>query len=98
MPPPFSGWRDGSSMADLLFGAAALLLLLTAAGLAVLWRRGRDADRMLAIQLVGSAAIAVLLMLAVAMGDVHALDAALVVALLAAFAALAFRGSAGVTR
>lgn len=82
-------------MADLLFAAGLLLLLLTAAGLAVLWRSGvRDADRMLGIQFLGSSGIAVLLLLAPAMEDAAILDAALLLALLAALAACAFRASA----
>ncbi|QRG06628.1 hypothetical protein EZH22_27545 [Xanthobacter dioxanivorans] len=83
-------------MADLLFAAGTVLLLVTAAGLAALWRAGgRDADRMLAIQLLGSAGIAVLLLLAPAMGDAAILDAALLLALLAALAACAYRASLG---
>lgn len=82
-------------MADLLFGAGTLLLLLTAAGLAALWRRGGDADRMLAIQLLGSACIAILLLLAPAMGEASLLDAALLLALLAALAACGYRAALG---
>lgn len=90
--------QDRRGMAEFCLAAAALLLVLTAAGVAALWRRGKDADRMLSIQMVGSASVGVLLLLAVATSDIHALDGALVVALLAAFAALAFRGTARTTR
>ncbi|MDI4664926.1 multiple resistance and pH regulation protein F [Xanthobacter autotrophicus] len=85
-------------MADLLFAAATLLLLLTAAGLAALWRAGNDADRMLAIQLLGSAGIAILLLVAPATGDASILDTALLLALLAALAACAYRAAFGPTR
>lgn len=82
-------------MADMLFLAASLLLVLTAAGLFVLWRRGKDADRLLAIQLLGSGCIAVLLLLAVAMGEASGLDVALLLALLAALAACGYRAATG---
>lgn len=82
-------------MADLLLAAGTALLLLAAAGLAVLWRGGRDVDRMLAIQLLGSASIAVLLLLTPAMGDAALLDVALLLALLAALAACAYRAALG---
>lgn len=84
-------------MADLLFAAGALLLLVAALGLAALWRTRAVADLMLAVQLLGSAGVAVLLMLAVASRDAAILDVALALALLAAFAAAAFRayGSGG---
>lgn len=85
-------------MADLLFAAATLLLLLAAAGLAALWRAGNDVDRMLAVQLLGSSGIAVLLLLAPATGDASILDAALLLALLAALAACAYRAAFGPMR
>lgn len=85
-------------MADILFLAATLLLVLTAAGLFVLWRRGSDADRLLAIQLVGSGCIAVLLLLGVAMEEVSGLDVALLLALLAALAACGYRAAIGSVR
>ncbi len=72
------------------FLAAATLLLLTLAG--ALWRvwtgPGR-ADRMMAAQLVGTGGVAVVLLLAAAT-DWAMIDVALVLALLAAFAAVAF--------
>ncbi len=85
-------------MADLLFFAATLLLLLTAAGLFVIWRRGKDVDLLLAIQLLGSGCIAVLLLLAVAMGETSGLDVALLLALLAALAACGYRAAIGPTQ
>lgn len=82
-------------MADLLFAAGALVLLLTGLGLAALWRGGADIDRMLALQLLGSGAIAVLLLIAPAMGEPALIDAALLLALLAALAACAYRAALG---
>jgi multicomponent Na+:H+ antiporter subunit F len=66
-------------------------LLLTIAG--ALWRvwRGPDqADRMMAAQLVGTGGVGVILLLAAMSGDWAMLDVALVLALLAALAAIAF--------
>lgn len=80
-------------MADVLFAAGAIVLVLTAAGIALLWRRGGDSDRLLAIQLLGSASIAVLLLLAVAMRQTALLDIALMLAVLAALAAGAYRAA-----
>lgn len=85
-------------MADLLFAAATLVLLLAAAGLAALWRAGNDVDRMLAVQLLGAAGIAVLLLLTPATGDPALLDTALLLALLAALAACAYRAAFGPVR
>ena len=77
-------------MAGFLFGAG--LAILACAGGALLLGGWRSvADRMLAVQLVGSSGVAVLLLLAVAMDDVHVLDVALIVALLGAFSACALR-------
>jgi multicomponent Na+:H+ antiporter subunit F len=67
-------------------------LLLAALG-GALWRIARGpaaADRMMAAQLVGTGGVAVLLLLAAAGDDWAVLDVALVLALLAAFAAVAF--------
>jgi multicomponent Na+:H+ antiporter subunit F len=82
-------------MADLLFAASALVLLICGFGLAALWRGGADIDRMLAFQLLGSGAIAALLLLAPAMAEPALLDAALLTALLAALAACAYRAALG---
>ncbi|MBB6310083.1 monovalent cation/H+ antiporter complex subunit F [Xanthobacter tagetidis] len=82
-------------MADLLFAAGALVLLICGAGLAALWRGEGDIDRMLAFQLLGSGAIAVLLLIAPAMSEPALLDAALLTALLAALAACAYRAALG---
>jgi multicomponent Na+:H+ antiporter subunit F len=53
------------------------------------WRGPEPADRMMAAQLVGTGGVAIVVLLA-ATGDWRALDVAVVLALLAAFAAVAF--------
>jgi multicomponent Na+:H+ antiporter subunit F len=77
-------------MTTLLLGVAAFLLLNLAGGLWRVMRGPTAADRMLAAQLFGTTAVAVLLLLADAMGDAALRDIALVFALLAAVAAVAF--------
>jgi multicomponent Na+:H+ antiporter subunit F len=72
-----------------LFLALFLLLNLSAG----MWRVVRGptaADRMLAVQLFGTTAVAVLLLLSQAQGSTAILDVALVFALLAAVTAVAF--------
>lgn len=68
----------------------AFLLLNLAAGLWRVMRGPTAADRMLAAQLFGTTAVAVLLLLAEGMGRPALRDVALVFALLAAVAAVAF--------
>lgn len=77
-------------MADALHAAAVLALLTVLAGLLRVVRGPTRADRMMAAQLLGTGGIAVLLLLAVAGGDMAILDVALVLAVLAAFASAAF--------
>jgi multicomponent Na+:H+ antiporter subunit F len=69
----------------------ATVLLLALAG--ALWRVGRGphaADRMMGAQLIGTGGVALLLLLAAADTNWAIVDVALVLALLAAFAAVAF--------
>lgn len=77
-------------MSTLFLGIAAFLLLNLAAGLWRVMRGPTAADRMLAAQLFGTTAVAVLLLLAEGMGDPSLRDIALVFAPLAAVAAVAF--------
>lgn len=77
-------------MSHFLLAAAALVLLSVAAGFWRVWRGPTAADRMMAAQLVGTGGVAVAMLLAAAGGRWVMLDAALVLALLAAFAAIAF--------
>jgi multicomponent Na+:H+ antiporter subunit F len=77
-------------MSEFLLGASMFVLVMVALGLARILRGPDDVDRMLAAQLLGTGGIAVLLLLGAA-GDVDAvIDVALTLALLAAFAAIAF--------
>jgi multicomponent Na+:H+ antiporter subunit F len=76
-------------MADFLLGAAALIIVLTAVGLFRVLRGPTDADRMMAVQLLGTGGVAALL-LAETRGTRGAVDVALTLALLAAFAGIAF--------
>lgn len=77
-------------MSPLLVGIAAFLLLNLAAGLWRVMRGPTAADRMLAAQLFGTTAVATLLLLAEGMQRPALRDVALVFALLAAVAAVAF--------
>lgn len=77
-------------MTEFLFFAGLVILVCACAAL-LLGRWQGMADRMLAVQLVGTSGVAVLMLLAVATGDANVLDVALVVALLAAFSACALR-------
>ncbi|HEY4545352.1 MAG TPA: monovalent cation/H+ antiporter complex subunit F [Pedomonas sp.] len=71
--------------------AVALFLLLTVvAGLVRVWRGPTDTDRMLAAQLLGSTGIGILLLLGSAMKEAAALNIALLFALLASLAGVAF--------
>ncbi|KAA5801747.1 multiple resistance and pH regulation protein F [Alkalicaulis satelles] len=77
-------------MAD-LFMLAALGVLISMAG--ALWRAWRGpgrADRMMSAQLIGAGGVGLAVLIAAAREEPAILDVALVLALLAAFAALAF--------
>ena len=77
-------------MQSLYFTLASFLLLTLGAGV---WRAlsgPTAADRMLAIQLFGTTAVATLLLLAQGLGTAALRDVALVIALLAAVTAVAF--------
>lgn len=77
-------------MTDFLLGAAVFVLGTVALGLIRILRGPDDADRMLAAQLLGTGGVAVLLLLGVASGLGAVADLALMLALLAAFASVAF--------
>ncbi|HEY2538529.1 MAG TPA: monovalent cation/H+ antiporter complex subunit F [Stellaceae bacterium] len=77
-------------MADFLFAAAASVLAIVAAGLVRILRGPNAADRIMAAQLLGTGGVAVLLLLAQAVPMPGVDDVALVLALLAAFVAIAF--------
>jgi len=70
--------------------AALFLLLTVAAGMARILRGPTAGDRMLAAQLFGTTGVAILLLLAFHAGSPAIVDVALVFALLAAVATVAF--------
>ncbi len=84
-------------MREFLLYAAGFVLAMVALGLVRILRGPDDADRMMAAQLLGSGGIAVLL-LSAGGGLPAAADVALVLALLAAFASVAFVKSGDVPR
>jgi multicomponent Na+:H+ antiporter subunit F len=77
-------------MAELLLAAACFVLLMVALGLVRILRGPTLADRIMAAQLLGTGGIAVLLLLGAATEASAAIDVALSLALLAAFASAAF--------
>lgn len=81
-------------MTEFLLSMAALVVLLTAVGLVRVARGPGRAERMMAAQLLGTGAIGALLLLAVGTADAVVVDVALTLALLSAFAAIAFVKSA----
>jgi len=85
------------SASDFLFVAAAIVLVTVAAGLARILRGPGDAERMMAAQLLGTGGVTVLLLAGAAADAPAFVDVALILALLASFAAIAFvkKGAAG---
>lgn len=77
-------------MAEILLVVATLLLATVAVGLFAIFRRTTDVDRMMAPQLIGTGGVAILLLLADASATPSLVDVAVMLALLAAFAAVAF--------
>lgn len=95
-------------MSEFLLAAAGFVLAMVALGLVRVLRGPGDADRLMAGQLLGSGGIAALLLGGAAIGDGAVVDVSLTLALLAAFASIAFtkfapgandaeEGSAGAT-
>ena len=80
-------------MTDFLLAAAGFLLLTVAVGLARILRGPQNVDRTMAAQLLGTGGIATLLLVSAATGVRGAEDVALGLALLAAFASVAFATS-----
>ncbi|MCU0778023.1 MAG: monovalent cation/H+ antiporter complex subunit F [Akkermansiaceae bacterium] len=70
--------------------AAGLVMIAVGMGLARIFRGSQDADRMMAVQLLGTGGIAVLMLLAGSKTGAAAIDVAVTLALLAAFATVAF--------
>ena len=81
-------------MAGFLFAAAGFVLTMVALGLVVILQRPAAVDHMMAAQLLGTGGVAILLLLATATETPPVVDVALLLALFAAFAAVAFVRSA----
>jgi len=77
-------------MHELLLGAAFFVLAMVAVGLARTLRGPAAADRVMAVQLLGTGGIGALLLIGTAADAPEVLDVALTLALLAAFASIAF--------
>jgi len=86
-------------MASFLFAAAGFVMVTVALGLFVILRRWAEVDHMMAAQLLGTGGVAILLLLAAATEAPPIVDVGLLLALFAAFAAVAFvRGASGSER
>jgi len=81
-------------MAEFLVIAAGFVLAMVALGLVRILRGPSVADTLMAAQLLGTGGIAALLLLGVATEEAAVVDVALTLALLAAFASVAFVTSA----
>ena len=77
-------------MPEFLLAAAGIALATVGLGLIRLLRGPGDEDRMMAAQLVGSGGVATLLLLGAATDAPGAVDLALTLAVLTAFASVAF--------
>jgi multicomponent Na+:H+ antiporter subunit F len=77
-------------MSEFLLGAAGIVVALVALGLVRILRGPGDADRMMAAQLLGTGGAAALLLAGAAIGESAVADVSLTLALLAAFASIAF--------
>ena len=83
-------------MSEFLLAAAIFALASVALDLVRVLRGPGDAERMMAAQLLGTGGVGALLLLSAATGEASAIDVALTLALLAAFAAVAlFMSAAG---
>jgi multicomponent Na+:H+ antiporter subunit F len=81
-------------MPHFLLAASGFVMVIVAVGLIRILRGPADVDRMMAAQLFASGGVAALLLLAAGAGAPAALDVALTLALLTAFASVAFVKSA----
>jgi multicomponent Na+:H+ antiporter subunit F len=77
-------------MASFLFGAAGFVLTMVALGLVVILQRPAEIDHMMAAQILGTGGVTILILLAAATETPPIVDVALLLALFAAFAAVAF--------
>ena len=85
-------------MTEFMTAALGFILAMLGLGLIRVLRGPDDADRMMAAQLIGTGGIAALLLLGVVTGVPATVDVALILALLATFASIAFvkKGAANV--
>src|SRR5215470_2869686 len=81
---------ERSAMTEFLTAALGFILVMLGLGLVPILRGPGDAERMMSAQLIGSAGIAALLLVGAVTKVPAAIDVALTLALLAAFAAIAF--------
>ncbi len=77
-------------VANFLLASSGFVLALVVVGLIRVLHGPANADRMMAAQLFGTGGIATLLLMGAAMDIIALVDVALVLALLAAFASVAF--------
>jgi multicomponent Na+:H+ antiporter subunit F len=82
-------------MPEFLLASAALVVVTVAIGLLRVLRGPGDADRIMAVQLLGTGGIAALLLSGAATGGAARVDVALTLALLAAFTSIAFTKAPG---
>jgi multicomponent Na+:H+ antiporter subunit F len=77
-------------MDSFLLLIASIILATIAGGLIIIFQRPAEVDRIMAAQLLGTGGVAILLILAVATETSPIVDVALMLALFAAFATVAF--------
>lgn len=77
-------------MTEFYLIVATFILAMIALGLLRVVRGPNSADRMMAAQLIGTGGVAILVLTTAATGSQSIVDVALLLALLAAFAAVAF--------
>ena len=85
-------------MTALLTGTACFILAMVGLGLIRVLRGPGEADRTMAVQLLGTGGVAVLLLEGVATGEPALFDVALTLALLVAFTSVAFAKGAAPSR
>jgi multicomponent Na+:H+ antiporter subunit F len=85
-------------MSAFLIAAAGFILAMVGIGLIRVLRGPGDADRTMAVQLLGTGGVAILLLKGVAQGEPALFDVALTLALLAAFTSVALAKGAEATR
>jgi multicomponent Na+:H+ antiporter subunit F len=81
-----------------LIGVAAFILAMVGLGLVRMLRGPGEADRTMAVQLLGTGGVAILLLQGVAADDPALFDVALILALLAAFTSVALAKGAEASR